>query len=175
MTAYLERYVQEVRSEMGHLTDLGLRSGPRHLMEGDAVGAARLRDAVEHRVDGRSVVAADRNARADALTPRLSDGVYPIFPDRQKVADIVHSARSRTGNFGIGTGDRAEADAAGLAWAGADADWLPYNDTYRLVSSDKLRQYRPPQQKPAEEWKPTTSGDLIPVGRESNAHLAIEE
>ncbi|MEU7767187.1 hypothetical protein AB0B25_18920 [Nocardia sp. NPDC049190] len=149
------------------------------MLEVDAAGAEQVR----HAALGNNGAARDigavphRDADTDAFAPKLPSGKHPIFPDRQKVADIVRRAGARRGNFGIGRADRAEADAAGLAWVGVDARTMPYGETYRLVSKDGLWQYRPPQQKPSGrgveanyEWRPDSDRHW-----ESNAHLAIEE
>ncbi|MEU7633326.1 hypothetical protein AB0C34_25665 [Nocardia sp. NPDC049220] len=142
-------------------------------------GGEQIRDAVrdENSAARDNAAVANRDTGTDALTPQLPEGKRPIFPDRQKVVQIVRSARARTGNFGIGHADRAEADAAGLAWVGIDAQTMPYADTYRLVSNDGLWQYRPPQQKPSGrgveanyEWRSDSNRHW-----ESNAHLVIEE
>ncbi|RMI28986.1 hypothetical protein [Nocardia stercoris] len=178
LSTYLRKYVQEVHAQAGHLIDSGLRV-PQELLDSDAVGAGQIRDAMraENSAARKDAIEPDRGTRAEALTPQLPEGQRPIFPDRQNVAKIVHSAGARRGNFGIGEGGRAEADAAGLAWVGVDARRLPYGDTYRLVSKDGLRQYRPPQQKPSGRGVEANYEWRSESGRhwESNAHLVIQE
>lgn len=179
MATYLTRYVQDVGGEVRRLIDHELRAGPRYLVDGDAAGARRLREAAAlgPAADRHSAIVADRDSGAGALAPQLSEGAHSIFPDRKRVADIVYSARSQTGNFGIGRAGRAEADAAGLVWVGTDARRLRYHDTYRLVSSDGLRQYRPPRQKPSGREVEANFEWRLPFHRHwmGNAHLVIEE
>lgn len=179
LSRLLERYVQEVRTEAGHLIDSGLRTPARELPDADAAGRGRILDAMsaENGAARNGVVVPDRDTGTSAWTPQLPEGKHPIFPDRQKVAEIVRSGGEQSGNFGVGRANQAEADAAGLAWVGADARSLPYNETYRLVSKDGLSQYRPPQQKPAGrgvqanyEWRSDPNRHW-----EGNAHLNIEE
>ncbi|MFE7798465.1 hypothetical protein [Nocardia sp. NPDC057440] len=182
----LQKYIQEVHAEAGHLIDSGVRAPARELPEGDASGATRIRDTMpaENGAARNGVVVPDRDIGASASAPQLPEGKHPGFPDRQKVVEIVRSAGAQKGNFDIGRASRAEADAAGLAWVGVDARRLPYGETYRLVSKDGLLQYRPPQQKPSGrrvqanyEWRSSTTGHWAGSTRhwEGNAHLDIEE
>lgn len=175
---YLERYVHDVRAEVGQLVDYALRTAPRRLSEEDTTVGSKVRAAgAEPATTREGAIALPAEPGAGPFAPRLPEGRHPIFPDRRKVAGIVHDARSRTGNFGIGTAGRAEADAAGLVWTGTDARRLPYGNTYRLVSRDGLRQYRPPQQKPSGRAVEANFEQRSDTGRhwESNAHLQIEE
>ena len=64
---------------------------------------------------------------------------------REKVSRIVKNAGDKKGFFGLGSGTRAEADAAGRAWVGEGANWS--SDGKAFVSQNKLRQYRPPSLK----------------------------
>ncbi|WP_328407939.1 hypothetical protein [Nocardia sp. NBC_00403] len=179
LSTYLQKYVQEVRAEAGHLIDSAVREKPRQLLEGDAAGAEPIRAAMraENGTARNSVAVPDADTGAGAWAPQLPEGKHPIFPDQQKIAEIVRGARAQSGNFGVGRASRAEADAAGLAWVGVDARKLPYGDTHRLISKDGLLHYRPPQQKPSGrgvqanyEWRSDPNRHW-----EGNAHLDIEE
>lgn len=179
LSTYIQRYLQEVRAEAGELVNSGVRAPTQGLEEADAAGDKRIRDAVrvEEGAARNGAAVSDRDTGTSTLAPQLSEGTHSSFPDRQKVAEIVRSAHARSGNFGIGRAGRAEAEAAGLAWVGLDARRLPYGETYRLVSMDGLRQYRPPQQKPSGRAVEANYERRSDTDRhwEANAHLVIEE
>lgn len=176
LSNYIHTYVQKVRVEVDGLLDLGTGTGARKLVAGDAAGAERIPGSGTAAAEGRT--GAEAPAGSAAAVPRAdSEEPAPARPDRRRVVEIVRSAGARAGNFRIGRAGRAEADAARLAWVGADARRLPYGSAYRWVSDDGLRQYRPPQQKPSGrsveanyESRPITARHW-----ESNAHLEIEE
>jgi RHS repeat-associated protein len=63
-----------------------------------------------------------------------------------KFSSMLRGAAKGKGNFGIGSATRAEADALGKAWVGKG--YQTASDGKTLVSSNKLRQYRPPTYKP---------------------------
>ncbi|WP_063126297.1 hypothetical protein [Nocardia fusca] len=176
LSGYVQAYVQKVRAEVDGLIGLGTGAGPGRLVAEDAAGAGRI--------PGDGPAAAGRRAGAEATgggaaaIPR-GDGEKPApaRPDRRRVVEIVHRAGTGAGNFGIGRAGWAEADAAGLAWVGAEARRLPYGNTHRWVSEDGLRQYRPPQQKPSGRGVEANYESRSETGRhwESNAHLEVEE
>lgn len=179
LSTYLQKYLREIHTEVGTLVDSGVRTPIRELRESDAAGDGRVRRA-QRGEDGagrNGVAVSDREIDPRVLTPLIPEGQRPIFPDRQKVAQIVHGAHTQSGNFDIGRAGRTEADAAGLAWVGLDARRLPYGETYRLVSKDGLRQYRPPQQKPSGRGVEANYERRSDTHRhwEANAHLVIEE
>jgi filamentous hemagglutinin len=58
----------------------------------------------------------------------------------------LRDAAKGKGNFGLGSGTRAEADKLDKAWVGDGAEVA--SDGKTLVSKDGLRQYRPPSYKP---------------------------
>ncbi|MGW1738520.1 hypothetical protein ACWCPQ_06865 [Nocardia sp. NPDC001965] len=178
LAGYVQTYVRRVRAEVGDLIDAGAGAGPGKLEGADAAGAGRIRGAEPA---GSAAVPADgpnRGAGTEPVPPREPEGKRTSArPDRQRVVEIVRSARSRGGNFGIGRARRAEADAAGLAWVGVEPRRLPYGDGHRWVSGDGLRQYRPPQQKPSGRGVEANYESRSATARhwESNAHLEIEE
>jgi RHS repeat-associated protein len=90
-----------------------------------------------------------------------------------KVSGIVRDAANGKGNFGLGSGSRAESDAAGRAWVGDDATVA--SDGKTLVSKDGLRQYRPPSYKPnLGKWQANFEERHVPSRRwQSNGHLDI--
>jgi len=63
-----------------------------------------------------------------------------------KEIGILRDAAKGKGNFGLGSGTRAEADKLGKAWVGDGARVA--SDGKTLVSKDGLRVYRPPSTKP---------------------------
>jgi hypothetical protein len=176
LSGYVQTYVQKVRTEVDGLIGLGAGTGPGKLVVEDAAGAERIPGSGPVAADGR---AGAKTATGDAVATPHADAEKPTpaRPDRQRVVEIVHRAGAGTGNFGIGRAGRAEADAAGLAWVGAEAGRLPYGGTHRWVSADGLRQYRPPQQKPSGRGVEANYESRSAAGRhwESNAHLEIGE
>lgn len=93
--------------------------------------------------------------------------------DWASVSGIVRDASAGKGNFGLGVGTSDEAYAAGRAWVGED--YSVSSNGKAWVSSDKLRQWRPPAYKPEmdrtqanfeQRWK--TSGQW-----QSNGHLDV--
>jgi hypothetical protein len=58
---------------------------------------------------------------------------------------MLRAAAQGRGLFGLGAATRAEADAVGRAWVGAD--YTTSQDGRILLSADRLRQYRPPEYK----------------------------
>ena len=61
-------------------------------------------------------------------------------------AGILRDAARGKGNFGLGSGTRAETGRLGRAWVGDGAKFA--GDGKTLVSADGLRQFRPPSFKP---------------------------
>lgn len=179
LATHLRKYVQEIRAEAEGLVDSGIRATTRELSTNDATNGRRIRDALqtEGRATPSNTAASEQCTHPETSTPRSPKEKRSIFPDRRKVVEIVRSACARSGNFGIGRADRAEAEAAGLAWVGLGARRLPYGDTYRLVSKDGLRQFRPPQQKPSGRGVEANYEQRSETSRhwEANAHLIIEE
>ena len=91
----------------------------------------------------------------------------------EKVLRIVKEAGEKKGFFGLGSGTRAEADAAGKAWIGKDARWSSKGNA--LISKDKLRQYRPPLLKKGKKIvQANLESRLVPKGDWiNNGHLDI--
>lgn len=175
LSGYVQAYVQKVRAEVDGLIGRGTGIGPEKLVAADGAGAERMPGSGPAAAGRAEAEVTDGDAvaipRADAEKPA------PARPDRRRVVEIVRSAGAGAGNFGIGRAGRAEADAAGLAWVGAEAGRLPYGSTHRWVSDDGLRQYRPPRQKPSGRGVEANYESRSETGRhwESNAHLEIEE
>src|SRR5207248_6546869 len=96
-------------------------------------------------------------------------------PDPVKVSGIVREAASRQGDFGVGTGTREEAEAAGREWLGPKA--RPSSDGRALVSEDGLRIYRPPSYKSGLGKTQANFERKLPGVNKavSNAHLDIIE
>lgn len=63
-----------------------------------------------------------------------------------QMAGMLRDAANEKGFSGIGSGTQAEADAMGKAWVGPN--YTVASDGRTLVSSNALRQYRPPSFKP---------------------------
>ena len=63
-----------------------------------------------------------------------------------QMASMLGEAATKKGNFGIGSGTAAEAEALGRAWVGPG--YRVASDGKTLKSIDGLRQYRPPSYKP---------------------------
>ncbi len=63
-----------------------------------------------------------------------------------RAAGILRDAARGKGNFGLGSGTRAEAERLGRAWVGDGAKVA--SDGKTLISADGLRQFRPPSFKP---------------------------
>lgn len=63
-----------------------------------------------------------------------------------KEIGLLREASRGKGNFGLGSGTRAEADKLGRNWVGDGYETA--SDGKTLISQDRLRQYRPPTYKP---------------------------
>lgn len=92
----------------------------------------------------------------------------------EMVSRELMTRRYEKGNFGIGTGTSADANRVGRDWVGADAKLA--GDGKTLVSSDKLRQYRPPALKKDGRVQANYERRDHPNGSWiGNAHLDIKE
>ena len=97
--------------------------------------------------------------------------------DWAKLSGQLRDAAKGKGNFGIGSGTRAEAQAMGEAWVGPG--YRTASDGNILLSKDGLRQYRPPSAKPSSPHAQTGvqanfESRLKPEGQwQGNAHLNI--
>lgn len=100
---------------------------------------------------------------------KRADGCFRVASARV-LAGLDHS-----GNFGLGTGTRDQAERAGRAWVGDDYRLSSNGST--LISRDGLRQYRPPKFKPREgRVQANFQERLAPEGEwQSNGHLDIED
>ncbi len=81
------------------------------------------------------------------VSGKVADGVVGgnVAKGAGKEIGILRDAAKGKGNFGLGSGTRAEADKLGKAWVGDGAKVA--SDDKTLVSKDGLRQYRPPSYK----------------------------
>ncbi|MEV6071910.1 hypothetical protein AB0L82_35675 [Nocardia sp. NPDC052001] len=89
------------------------------------------------------------------------------------ISGIIREARQGRGDFGVGTGTAAEADAAGRAWVGDGAKLS--SDGKAIVSADRLKTYRPPTFKKNlgktqanYQWRLTPTGEML-----GNGHLDV--
>ena len=104
-------------------------------------------------------------------TPKPMPMAASAPPDPVRVSDIVREAASREGDFGVGTGTRAEAEAAGREWVGPKWRWS--SDGRAMVSEDGLRIYRPPLAKRIGVTQANFERKLLGQRSYSNAHLLI--
>ncbi len=79
------------------------------------------------------------------LTGRAIKAGTKIAVRLYRTSRIVRLASEGKGNFGVGQGSRADADAAGKDWVGPD--YRLSSDRKAWISKDGLRQYRPPSLK----------------------------
>ncbi|MCE4026914.1 RHS repeat-associated core domain-containing protein [Microbacterium sp. Au-Mic1] len=95
--------------------------------------------------------------------------------DASAVRGILRNAANGEGNFGLGSGTAAQAENAGLAWVGDG--YRVASDGKTVVSSDGLRQWRPPSYKPKlDTWQSNFESRPVPSGRwQSNGHLDITD
>ncbi|MGO4574367.1 RHS repeat-associated core domain-containing protein [Microvirga sp. 2TAF3] len=97
---------------------------------------------------------------------------------RTAAARMLEEASQKTGNFGMGKASAQEADELGKAWVGPGPR---VTSKGYLESSDGLRQYRGPSEKPNSPFAPTGvqanfESRSQPRGAwESNGHLDIEK
>lgn len=80
---------------------------------------------------------------------KVLSGLTGLFSGAKGVGKeigILRDAAKGKGNFGLGSGSRAEADKLGKAWVGDGARVA--SDGKTLVSKDGLSVYRPPSAKP---------------------------
>ncbi len=80
----------------------------------------------------------------NALTKLRAGG--SVTKGAGKEIGILRDAAKGKGNFGLGSGSRAEADKLGRAWVGDGARVA--SDGKTLVSKDGLKVFRPPSAKP---------------------------
>lgn len=115
--------------------------------------------------------------------PTLAPGVHRRLPSFGVAAEgattgdavlsgILRDAAKGKGNFGLGSGTSAEAGAAGRAWVGDG--YTVASDGKTLISSDGLRQFRPPSYKPnLDKWQANFEERFGPGQWQSNGHLDI--
>ena len=94
-----------------------------------------------------------------------------------KEIGILRDAAKGKGNFGLGSGSRAEADKLGKAWVGDG--YKVASDGKTLVGKDGLRQYRPPSYKGRLGKTQANFEQKFPgqktKGWQSNGHLNITD
>jgi len=93
--------------------------------------------------------------------------------DWAQLSGMLRDASSGKGNFGLGSGTASQAQRAGLAWVGKG--YSVASDGKTLLSSDGLRQWRPPAYKPnLDMWQSNFEWRSIPRGQwQGNGHLDI--
>ena len=94
-----------------------------------------------------------------------------------KEIGILRDAAKGKGNFGLGSGTRAEADKLGKAWVGDG--YKVASDGKTLVSKDGLKQYRSPSYKPRLDKTQANFEQRFPGQQsnrwQSNGHLDITD
>ena len=94
-----------------------------------------------------------------------------------KEIGILRDAPKGKGNFGLGSGSRAEADKLGKAWVGDG--YKVASDGKTLISKDGLKQYRPPSYKPKLDKTQANFEQTFPGQQsnrwQSNGHLDITD
>jgi RHS repeat-associated protein len=92
-----------------------------------------------------------------------------------EMSGMLRDAARGKGNFGIGSGSAREANAMGKAWVGEN--YKIASDGKTLVSSDGLRQYRPPSYKPnLQKVQANFEGRVVADGQwQSNGHLDVRQ
>ena len=101
-------------------------------------------------------------------------GIFKVGNDNwAKISGILRDAVRGKGNFGLGSATITEAEKAGLAWVGTG--YKIASDGKTMISSNGLRQYRPPSYKPKLgrtqanfEWRNINEGRW-----QGNGHLDI--
>ncbi|WP_413600406.1 hypothetical protein [Curtobacterium sp. Curtsp57] len=88
---------------------------------------------------------------------------------------ILREANAGRGMFGLQGATRAEAEMLGKEWVGPGAKLASDGKTW--VSSNGLRQWRPPSYKPSrDEWQSNFESRDVPSGRWiNNGHLNITD
>jgi len=94
-----------------------------------------------------------------------------------KEIGMLRDAAKGKGNFGLGSGSRAEADKLGKAWVG-DGHKVA-SDGKTLISKDGLKQFRPPSYKPKLDKTQANFEQRFPGQQsnrwQSNGHLDITD
>ncbi|MEJ1414883.1 MAG: adhesin, partial [Candidatus Sedimenticola sp. (ex Thyasira tokunagai)] len=112
----------------------------------------------------------------DARHARVSLGVDATKSVGKEIG-ILRDAAKGKGNFGLGSGSRAEADKLGRAWVGDG--YKVASDGKTLVGKDGLRQYRPPSYKGRLGKTQANFEQKFPgqktKGWQSNGHLDITD
>jgi hypothetical protein len=108
-----------------------------------------------------------------ALSEEGLEGAEVAGSGWEKTSGLLRNAKAGKGNFGLGSGTRAESEQAGRAWVGEDAQLA--SDGKTLVSRDGLRQYRPPSYKPnLGRWQSNFEWRNGPSGQwQGNGHLNV--
>jgi hypothetical protein len=90
-----------------------------------------------------------------------------------QLSGMLRDAAKGKGMFGVGSATQEQATAVGRAWVGEGATLR--SDGKTLLSSDELRQFRPPSYKPdLGKWQANLEARLEPSGEwQGNAHIDI--
>jgi Domain of unknown function (DUF4781) len=95
--------------------------------------------------------------------------------DLPRIMSTLRESSQGKGNFGVGSGTGAQADEAGRAWVGDN--FKIASDGKTMISSDGLRQYRPPSTKPRlGKAQANFERRFTPGGQwQSNGHFDVVE
>ena len=164
--------IAEATADLGRLAEFA------HLVAVPLVETAPLLHSAASSAPAVVVTAAEAESAGDlaALESAHVDALAGVPAHAwPTISGIVRSATQGKGNFGLGSGTRAEAEAAGQAWVG-DTPYLA-SDGKTLVSEDGLRQWRPPSYKPQlGRWQSNFEARLVPTGQwQSNGHLDVTD
>ncbi|WP_275656619.1 DUF637 domain-containing protein [Pseudomonas sp. NFPP17] len=176
----------------GELSGMGLAAALGKILSGGVRGEVAAGQAAKGAAkEAEALVAAEKaalerigsNAKGPDLTGKAPNTVLDLqnakagVDDWAKLSGQLRDASQGKGNFNIGTGTREQADALGKAWVGDG--YKVASDGKTLVSSDGLKQYRPPSYKPSQGKAQANFEQRFP-GQESkrwqsNGHLNITD
>ncbi|MBY0491922.1 MAG: RHS repeat-associated core domain-containing protein, partial [Gemmatimonadaceae bacterium] len=113
------------------------------------------------------------DAMVNSCGTGMTCGVVPLAGVLSSPGPIVQAAAAGSGNFGLGVASAEVAAAAGEAWVGRGARLA--SDGKTMISSDGLRQYRPPSFKPSwNQVQANFQSRAVAKGPwDNNGHLTI--
>lgn len=100
---------------------------------------------IDATLGGRETTRAQRTSTS-SIAPRRAAKAGEEGLTWAEKSGILRDAAAGKGNYGLGSATSSEADALGRDWVGEG--YTVASDGKTLVSSDGLRQYRPPSFKP---------------------------
>lgn len=149
---------------------------------GKLAGTARLAADLDHTTPATHLPTTTDLARAYGEGRISLPGLDRIptadhFPSARDawISGLLRDAVKQKGNYGLGCGTKAEANALGEAWVGQDARLSQHGDA--LVSRDGLRQYRFPLVKRSTGYyQANFESRFRPAGRwQNDGHLDIQD